>query len=200
MNNEWYDGIHWCQNKKGYWRNNKYGLQHIYIWQQAHQATIDTPDDVIHHLDENSSNNAIENLQLMTREDHTRLHSTGKKHSEGTKRKMSTSATGNKYNLGHKASEETRQKISAAHMGNKYWVGKHHSEETKQKMSTSGKGRAMSNESKEKNRIAHLGKITSDETKSKLSKIFKGRKVSEETRAKMSEARKRYLNREQEDD
>jgi hypothetical protein len=31
-------------------------------------------DEVVHHIDENKSNNKIENLRLMTRSEHTKLH------------------------------------------------------------------------------------------------------------------------------
>lgn len=41
----------------------------------------------------------------------------GRKHSEKSKKKISKSLMGNKYNLGNKASLETRQKMSAVHAG-----------------------------------------------------------------------------------
>lgn len=43
----------------------------------------------------------------------------GRKHSEKSKKKISKSLIGNKYNLGNKASLETRQKMSKIHTGEK---------------------------------------------------------------------------------
>ena len=107
----------------------------------------------------------------------------GKKHSKETKKKLSN------INKGKKHSEETKKKISKANKGKKrskefrkrisknnarYWLGKKHSEETKKKIS--------------KNNARYwLGKKHSEETKKKLSNINKGKKLSEETKTKISE-------------
>ena len=91
---------------------------------------------IVHHKNENKLDNRIENLELMTKKEHTILHSTG-----------------NTYWLGKKHTKETKDKISKAHMGKKYsaerieqmrvmssgknnpMYGKHHSKETKKKIS-----------------------------------------------------------------
>ncbi len=84
-----------------------------------------------------------------------------------------------------------------------------HSEETKQKISKSCKenarintnygmkGKHMSEESKEKDRLSHLGKISpmkgknhTEETKDKISKLHLGIKLSEETKRKIGEIHK----------
>lgn len=39
-----------------------------------------TPDEIVHHIDENTQNNIISNLQLMTASEHTRYHHLGKHH------------------------------------------------------------------------------------------------------------------------
>ncbi len=54
---------------------------------------------------------------------------TGKKLSDDTRKKISLSLIGNKYNLGKKASEATRKKLSLIHKGRK------HTEESRRKMS-----------------------------------------------------------------
>lgn len=40
------------------------------------------PDDLVHHRDENPANNAIDNLELIRRGDHSRLHNTGRTRTE----------------------------------------------------------------------------------------------------------------------
>jgi len=146
MDNRNFDGILWSKRKDGYWFNTEFGLQHIYVWQQVHQATVDTPDDVIHHIDENRENNAIDNLRLMSRGDHTRLHMFGNKncigyeHSDETKLKMSEARTGDRNHMfGKRHSDETKIKIANYAVGNKNCVGRKLSDETKQKMSEARK-------------------------------------------------------------
>ena len=72
MDNEWYDNRHWRRDSNGYWVDGKHIYQHVYVWEQAHQATVDK-GDVVHHLNRDKSDNQIMNLQLMTRGEHTRL-------------------------------------------------------------------------------------------------------------------------------
>ena len=88
----------------------------------------------------------------------------GRKHSEEEKRKMSKSHKGIKAGKNHPLygkhhSDETKQKMSEVKKGNNNMYGKHHSEETKQKMSE-----------------AHKCKILSEETKLKMSEA-KNKKV-----------------------
>jgi hypothetical protein len=47
--------------------------QHDVVMEQAIGRRL-RPDEVVHHIDQNRSNNALENLQLMTRSAHTALH------------------------------------------------------------------------------------------------------------------------------
>ena len=72
-----------------------------------------------------------EDLVVMSKVEHIKLHHTGSKRSEETRKKMSE-AHKNKT-----LSEEHKKHISEANKGRKgsqHWLGKHHSEETKQKM------------------------------------------------------------------
>jgi hypothetical protein len=76
---------------------------------------------------------------------------------------------------------------------NSSMYGKKHSLETIKKLKgriSPAKGKILSNETKEKLRIAHLGKKLSEETKRKISEVQKGRTLSEEHKRKLSEANK----------
>lgn len=79
-------------------------------------------------------------LVFLTPSEHRKLHFKGKKISEETRRKMSESRKGKRFNH----SEETKRKIA------EYRKGKKHSEETKRKMSESLKGIKQSDEKKKK--------------------------------------------------
>lgn len=83
--------------------------------------------EVVHHLDQDPTNNLYTNLVAMTQAEHTLLHRKGRNHSQQTKRKMSLAKKGKRR------SQQIRLKISEGHKGIK------HSEETKQKMSLSHK-------------------------------------------------------------
>ena len=79
-----------------------------------------TKDEYIHHIDEDSSNDTLENLQVMSPSEHMHLHMLGKT-----------------YYLGKHHSEETKEKISKANMGHKGRLGVLHSEETKKRIGQS---------------------------------------------------------------
>ena len=50
-----------------------YVLEHRYVMSE-HLGRPLTKEEVVHHKDENKTNNSIENLQLMSHSEHTRLH------------------------------------------------------------------------------------------------------------------------------
>jgi 5-methylcytosine-specific restriction endonuclease McrA len=68
--------------------------------------------------------------------------------------------------------------------------GKSHSDITKKQMSDSGKGRKVSEETREKIRIKLKGRVYSQETLIRMREGQLGRKMSEETKKKMSESHK----------
>lgn len=73
----------WEGVRKGYGEHNGYirftagehkgRLQHIVVMEQ-HIGRELQPQEVVHHINGNRKDNRIENLQLMTREDHSKLH------------------------------------------------------------------------------------------------------------------------------
>jgi hypothetical protein len=95
---------------------------------------------------------------------------------------------GHKVNIGRKCSEETKKKIGA---GNK---GKAVTDEFREKMKIVNTGKKMSEESIKKMIESRKGRKLSDETKAKIGKANassqKGKKLSEETKGKISTANK----------
>lgn len=124
-------------NKNGYYlitsrkEGNMGKLLHRLIWEDFYGCEI--PEGyVIHHRDQNPSNNCILNLQLMRDKDHRSLHHKDKFVSDESRRKMSENNC--RYWENKKLPDEMKRKISE---GNK---GKKLSEETKMKLSESKKG------------------------------------------------------------
>ncbi len=100
--------------------------------------------------------------------------STGLKHSDTTRLKMSKSQKGKKKSLEH------RQRIAKSTIGHKRNVGKRHSRKTLLKMSRSQKGRIFSEESRKKMSESQKGVIPWN----------KGIPRREETKRKISETKK----------
>lgn len=68
-----FDGIKFILTDKGYYRHN--GLRkymHRYVW-EYYNGKIPSGYEV-HHIDFNRGNNDISNLQLLTREEHRKIH------------------------------------------------------------------------------------------------------------------------------
>lgn len=59
-------------------RKSGYIAEHRYVMSQ-HIGRPLRKDEIVHHINENKSDNRIENLQIMTTEEHTRLHTKGNK-------------------------------------------------------------------------------------------------------------------------
>ena len=67
--------------------------EHRLIMQNVLGRKLDR-NEVVHHIDGNKSNNSLENLIVMTRSEHTRLHGTKRECSKETREKRSKAALG----------------------------------------------------------------------------------------------------------
>lgn len=52
---------------------NKFRSMHVVVMERALGRRLN-PDEVVHHIDHNKQNNALENLQIMTRSEHASHH------------------------------------------------------------------------------------------------------------------------------
>lgn len=52
---------------------NGYAYEHLIVWAAAGRA-LPGPDELIHHIDEDKTNNRIDNLELKTRSEHAIHH------------------------------------------------------------------------------------------------------------------------------
>jgi HNH endonuclease/NUMOD3 motif len=101
--------------------------------------------ELVHHKNENSSDDRIENLEIITRSEHQQLHNPAK---------------------GRITSEETKNRLRIANLGKKQ------TDETKLKKSIATKGRIKTEEHKRKIGDGNRGKIRSEETKRKISETL----------------------------
>ena len=130
-----------CKKEYKYFSSNHYVHREVYI---LFIGKI-TEKFVVHHIDWNSLNNHIENLQCMSKSDHIALHSKGRVVSDSTKKKMSEAQTGKQH------SESTRKKISETRTGHVC------SESTKKKMSESKTGHVVLESTRKKMSEAKSG-------------------------------------------
>lgn len=63
-------------------------------------------DEVVHHIDEDPTNNDIDNLCIMSLSDHSRSHRLGKKMSTETKNKLSLANIGKPSGIPRKLTDE----------------------------------------------------------------------------------------------
>lgn len=69
------DGIKFYRKPTGYYQCNTRGLRayaHRYVWEREYGPIPD--GHAVHHVDHDKSNNAVENLQLMSLSDHSQHH------------------------------------------------------------------------------------------------------------------------------
>lgn len=84
------------ENNKGYFRLSDNTLLHRKVWEEYYGQKI-PKGYVIHHKDENPKNNSIENLQLMTVEEHIKHHHKGKTVSDTSRELISKSTNKTGY-------------------------------------------------------------------------------------------------------
>ena len=109
---------------------------------EAFIRPIDFDKEECHHINHIRSDNRLQNLQILTKEEHRGDPITSKKKSNALKGHQG-------WNEGKKHSEETKQKMREAKLGKKQ------SEETKRKRSNSLKGHIVTEETRQKISIAN---------------------------------------------
>lgn len=89
------------------------GIKHDYhrwIMEQTIGRKLNS-DEIVHHIDGDKTNNDINNLEIISRADHSRLHQTGKRLSDETRRKLSESLMGKPNLARRKLSNEQAEHI-----------------------------------------------------------------------------------------
>ncbi|MBE3117483.1 MAG: HNH endonuclease [Candidatus Atribacteria bacterium] len=121
------------------WRSGRHRLVAHIVWEHFHGPL--SKGTVVHHIDGNTTNDEMANLQCMTVGEHVRLHKTG-----------------NNYFKGHKHTPESRALMTAGKLGNTYRLGTYPTPETRERLSAAQKGRTASAETRSKMSAAHKGK------------------------------------------
>lgn len=115
------------------WKGLKRFLEHRYLVEQYLGRKLNK-NEVVHHINKISYDNRLENLIVMTKAEHTRLHKLG-----------------NKNTLGQKRTKEQRLRMSIAQK-------KHRLEHPEYKDIWSHKGKTLSLQTRKKMSNAHKGK------------------------------------------
>lgn len=162
------DGGSWCLYEPDHPFSDKRGYiaEHQFLMEQKIGRYL-SPEEVVHHKDENHLNNDPDNLELFSSNgDHVRHHKKGKTLSTDHKRKVSEALRGENHPMyGRRHTEETKRKISETRIK----IGIETSAETRKKISDANTGQKRSDETRRKIAEARLGKSRSEETKRKIS-------------------------------
>jgi hypothetical protein len=113
-----YYGYWWVQLPNKTWKR-----EHHYVWESAGNPPV-RRGWVLHHKDENKENNALDNLELMTRSQHAKHHSKGRVVSEETREKMKAGARRRCADPEHRKhlSERAKAQHAAGKLGRATWT------------------------------------------------------------------------------
>lgn len=184
-------------------RNNRNFINGVplarFVWNHYNPTNIWSPGYFIHHKDNDTLNDHITNLQLVTPAEHNKIHSIGRKLSEEAKKKISEFNKGktisdwqkkiiSEYMKNRPVTTEIKNKISASLKGRfsgdkNPFYGMSHNEETKRKIAKANRGNTycLGKPGPMK------GKHHSNETINKMKNKF----FSDEYKLKISEACKK---------
>lgn len=95
-----------------YLRLKTNGFYSARLLMEDHLGRELTSDEIVHHIDGDSLNNEIENLQVVSRAEHIRIHRLGTKYSEEHCKNISKGLTGREIPI------EARRNMSIAKIGN----------------------------------------------------------------------------------
>ena len=141
--------------------NGKMVLYHRWLWEQANGKVPEGYQ--VHHIDFDKLNDSLDNLQLLTRAEHIKIHMEARRN-EGVPVWNKGIKTGlPAWNRGIPQSEEAKAKSVASHKGQKGW-----NKGMKTGKPAWNRGMKASAETRAKSSKSHLGYVVSAETRAKL--------------------------------
>ena len=85
---------------------NGYTYEHLVVWVSAGNCRP-SRDEILHHINNDKTDNRLENLQVMTRAEHNRLHNLGKQRCPNTGRFLRENPEQPMTRVGKKAAGRT---------------------------------------------------------------------------------------------